>query len=256
MITYFHISESTDASWNLAFEEYLLRNVRDGEIFLLWRNDRSVILGKNQVAAAEVDLGFARENGIRVYHRITGGGAVYHDLGNVNFSRIVDYDPESPPRLADLLSPIVNALRQMGLPAVTSSRNDLLVDGKKICGTAYAIDKGHAARTAGSSLLSVSSNSQILSRDDMEHPKNDRLLVHGCLLFSVDLTLLSRVLTPPPEKLARHGIPSVRSRVARIADYLPGLSVEDFMGRLAASIREGREVVPLAGRVGSKIDAL
>ena len=173
MITYFHVSESTDASWNLAFEEYLLRNVRDGEIFLLWRNDRSVILGKNQVAAAEVDLGFARENGIRVYHRITGGGAVYHDLGNVNFSRIVDYDPESPPRLANLLSPIVNALWQMGLPAVTSSRNDLLVDGKKICGTAYAIDKGHAARTATAafSFRSTSLFSPVFLR---RRPKNSQ----------------------------------------------------------------------------------
>lgn len=200
----YHFSKMTNAAHNLALEEYLFRNRREGSIFLIWQNAPAVIIGKNQVASAEVDLSYARANGIPVLRRLTGGGAVYHDLGNINFSFLEDYHPESMPRFSHFVSPIVDFLRNLNLPAVAGSRNDVLVCRHKVCGTAFSINRSLS-----------------------------RILVHGCLLFSVDLDILSAILTPPPEKLARHGIPSVRSRVANLGDFLPDETLESFKDKLA-----------------------
>lgn len=241
---FFYRSKSTDPARNLALEEHLLKNRREGRIFLLWQNAPCVILGKNQLAEAEVNLAFAAKKGIPVLHRITGGGAVYHDLGNVNFSLIEDYDPKTPPSLAALLSPIAAFLRQMQLPAVQSSRNDFLVAGKKVCGTAFAIDKWkpagngeaeHAVTTdAGQSSLCTKSGCK--ETVAQKSSRSDRILVHGCILFSTDLEMLARVLTPSSEKLARNHIASVRSRVANLCDFLPDETLESFKEKLAASV--------------------
>ena len=260
----YHVSRATSPAYNLAMEEFLLRNRREGTIFLLWQNAPSVIIGRNQVAASEVNLAFARARGIPVLRRLTGGGAVYHDLGNINFTFIKDYDPENPPRLSSLISPIADFLRQMNLPAFTGSRNDLLVDRKKVCGTAFAIDRcrKHSEGNVGSPdpplpsdfMQTIASGSDqltflegkpsvsVLNTDTKSEPSvsskpcSPRILVHGCLLFNVDLDILSRILTPAPEKLARYGIPSVQSRVANLMDLLPDETVETFKKKLIDSV--------------------
>ena len=206
----YHFSKMTNAAQNLALEEHLLRNRREGSIFLIWQNTPCVIIGKNQVASSEVDLSYARSHSIPVFRRKTGGGAVYHDLGNVNFSFVEDYDPDNPPRFSDLVAPIVDFLRKLNLPAVSGSRNDVLVCRHKVCGTAFTIDRNHHVPA--------------------------RILVHGCLLFSTNLDILARLLTPPPEKLIRYGIPSVRSRVTNLSDFLPGETLESFKDKLAGAI--------------------
>jgi len=199
---------------NLEFESSLLRFRRSGFLFLLWQNGRSVILGRNQKAEEEVDLLYAESRGIPVVHRQTGGGAVYHDLGNVNYSFITDYDPSSPCSMGDFAKPVVRALQGLGADAYLSGRNDILVDGKKVCGTAERID-------------------------------GRRILSHGCILVSTDLHEMARVLTPPEEKLVRHGIASVRSRVANLTDWITGITPESLMDALEDSMRQDYDLLPL-----------
>lgn len=207
-------SPYTDARKNLRLEQELFSRERTGTVCMLWRNKRTVVLGKNQNAAEEVDLEFARANGIRVVRRSTGGGAVYHDLGNINYTFLADYRASDTPSLAAYASPVAQALRDMGADAFFSGRNDILVnfsqdccrtDIRKVCGTAARID-------------------------------GDRILAHGCILFDVDLELMGRVLTPPPAKLARHGIASVKSRVGNLRELFPELTAETFTNALAESL--------------------
>ncbi|MGX8703093.1 MAG: lipoate--protein ligase family protein [bacterium] len=258
----YYCSNMTDASCNLALEKFLLQNRREDTVFLIWQNAPCVIIGKNQVASSEVDLAFARKTGIPVFRRHTGGGAVYHDLGNVNFTFIKDYDPDAPPRFSSLVSPIVDFLRQMNLPAVTGSRNDVAVDKHKVCGTAFTIDRCQGVFEKSPAVYAEKPQ-DLFSAYDSDRPSGHfekdplvvfpvetdtpaapvpckpRILIHGCLLFDVDLDTLSRALTPPPEKLIRHGIPSVRSRVANLKDFLPHETVESFKAKLSASVLSG-----------------
>ena len=206
---------SLDPVHNLSLEAYLFEKVRDRDIFMLWRNDRSVIIGKNQIAEEEVDLAYAKEKKIRVVRRSTGGGAVYHDRGNVNYSFISDRDLSAPVDLRALAQPIVSAFLEMGLRASFSGRNDILVNGLKVCGTAERIDGG-------------------------------RILSHGCICFDVDLDTMTRVLTPPAEKLERHGVASVKSRVIRLRNLLPSWTTEEFMERLSAAVLRDCGVTQLA----------
>ncbi len=176
---------STDPAWNLAFEEYIFTHRRTGNILILWQNDSAVIVGRNQNTAREVDSAYAESHGIRVIRRNTGGGAVYHDLGNLNYSFIAD---DTAPR-SGFTGPVVQALRDLGLDAAASGRNDILISGKKVSGTAQQI-------------------------------KNGRILHHGTLLFDTDSAVLCAVLTPDPEKYRAKGIPSVPSRVGNIREFL------------------------------------
>ena len=172
---------STDPAYNLAFEEYVLANRTEGNILILWQNANAVIIGRNQNTAQEINSAFVSEKGIRVVRRNTGGGAVYHDLGNLNYSFITD---DSADRKG-FTEPVVAALKGLGLDACASGRNDILVSGQKVSGTAQQISKG-------------------------------RILHHGTLLFDSDPSMIAGALTPDPTKFQSKGVKSVRSRVGNI----------------------------------------
>ncbi|MBR6921990.1 MAG: lipoate--protein ligase [Clostridia bacterium] len=199
-----YINTSTDPYFNLAAEQYLL-DTEDGEIFMLWRNDKAVIIGRNQNAYAEIDRAFVKEHDIAVVRRLTGGGAVFHDLGNVNFTFI------SPKRDDDLLdfshfcAPVVTALRKLGVPAELSGRNDMTVNGRKFSGNAACVYNGKSMH-------------------------------HGTLLFSADVSEIEGSLHVDPEKMQSKGIKSVRSRVCNLKEYLPDLDVTGFFNYLISEI--------------------
>ena len=133
---------STDPAYNLAFEEYVLNHRTQGDILILWQNDNAVIVGRNQNASEEIDGGFVAEHGIRVVRRNTGGGAVYHDLGNLNYSFITDAVQDAAAHKNGFSEMVSGALRGLGLDAEVSGRNDILVSGYKISGTAQQVCKG------------------------------------------------------------------------------------------------------------------
>jgi lipoate-protein ligase A len=200
-LTYYR-NPSLDPEQNLQLEEDLFSLYRENDFLMLWQNEPAVIIGRNQDEEEEVDLSFAKSMGIRIVKRSTGGGAVYHDLGNVNFSFFTDLPAGETYSLKQLAKPIADAIGFIGVPVHFSGRNDLLTeDGRKICGT--------AARVNG-----------------------DRILFHGCICYDVDQEVMDRVLTPGADKLVRHGIRSVRSRTARLRDYFPQMDTGAFMDRL------------------------
>ena len=192
---------STDPYLNLAAEQFLLDTEEEEEIFLLWRNSRSVILGRNQNAYAEVNLPFVEEHGIPVVRRLTGGGAVFHDLGNLNFTFIVPRARCPELDFARFVLPVAQVLRELGVPAELSGRNDLVADGRKISG-----------------------NAQCVWRDHVLH--------HGTLLVSADLSFMNGALRADADKLKSKGIKSVRSRVGNLSEYLPGIDAEGLARRL------------------------
>jgi len=182
-------TQSCDPAYNLAFEEYVLQHYRQGNILILWQNDRSVIVGRNQNAAEEINQGFTQAKGIKVVRRNTGGGTVYHDLGNLNYSFITDADGVDKETTRLFLTPVVEALQSLGLEAQASGRNDILVSGRKVSGTAQQLSKG-------------------------------RLLHHGTLLFDSDPGMIQGALNPDPTKFQSKSVKSVRSRVGNIRDFL------------------------------------
>ena len=196
----FLFNDSTDAAFNLALEELLPSFFQD-DIIMLWRNRSAVIVGRNQNTASEIDAAFVRDNNIQVIRRMTGGGAVYHDLGNINYTIVVRDRQLSPESFSANAAPVLKSLRELGIPAEFSGRNDILADGRKISGSAKTV-------------------------------LTDRTLFHGTLLFSADLEMLGKVLTPDPEKIRAKGIKSVRSRVANLQEFLPELSVDEFINVL------------------------
>ncbi len=202
---------ATDPYFNLAAEEYVLEK-GEGAAFLLWRNGPSVIIGKNQNAFAQLRLPFVQANHIQVARRLTGGGAVFHDLGNINFTFITDASEHDQIDFARFTAPIIANLKQFGVAATLNGRNDLLAVGRKISGNAQCV----------------------YHTDDGRR----RLLHHGTLLFSADLSRLSGALQVNREKMESKGIESVVSRVANIRE-LPGYSgpdtVEAFLQNLVDS---------------------
>lgn len=180
---------STDPAYNLAFEEYILTHRMQGDYLLLWQNDNTVVVGQNQNAAAEINRAFVDAHHIHVVRRTTGGGAVYHDLGNLNYSFITDEDG-SALQFERFTAPVVDALRALGLQAEASGRNDILVDGRKVSGTAQRIYK-------------------------------NRILHHGTLLFDSDAGMVAGALNVDPEKYRSKGRKSVRSRIGNIRESLP-----------------------------------
>ncbi len=196
------LSPFTQPSLNLALEEYIFDNFTANDIVMLWRNERSVIIGKNQNAYAEIDLDFVEKNSIPVVRRITGGGAVFHDLGNINFTFISDYKDGDFGAYALFAKPVCDFLGRLGIAAEVSGRNDIIADGYKISGNAQAVRK-------------------------------NRILQHGTLLYSADLGKLAGALKPRPVKLSGKGISSVRSRVENIKTLgFCTLSAEEFLSSL------------------------
>lgn len=198
-----YLNNHTDPCFNLAAEEYLLTHA-DDDIIMLWRNEASVIIGKNQNAYAEINLDFTSASGIKVVRRLTGGGAVFHDLGNVNFTfisaeggKLSEGIAEGGLDFAHFTRPIIAALCSLGVNAELSGRNDIIVrtpEGER----------------------KVSGNAQCVVDGVTMH--------HGTLLFAASLTRLQGALNVDSSKLKSKGIASVRSRVANIYDLLPEAS--------------------------------
>ena len=202
-----HDAASRDVAENLALESELLASAKPGElIFYLWQNDPTVVIGRHQIEEVECDLEYMKEAGIALVRRRTGGGAVYQDAGNLNYSflcRLADYDEPA------FVRAVLRALSRCGVEAVKSDRNDLLLadGGQKISGTA--------------SLVS-----------------GDFCIFHGTLLLDVDLAVMERVLRVEPKKLARHGVASVRSRVRNMKDVVPDLTMETLREQLVSAVSE------------------
>jgi lipoate-protein ligase A len=200
---------STDPHFNMAFDEFCLENLKaDEPVFYLWRNRPSVIIGLNQSAYAEVNLKYLEEKGIVLARRVTGGGAVYHDLQNLNYTitgRIRDLEKDYPAYLETML----RALRTLGVPAQLSGRNDILVDGRKCSGYAKRVSR-------------------------------DRLMIHGTLMYDVDIDTLTEVLAVPGSKLSAAGVASVRSRVANLKEWLPQFSdIQELQAALRCLMADG-----------------
>ena len=191
-------NDNTEPYRNMAAEEYLLMTATEPAI-MLWRNEPAVIIGKNQDARAEVDFSFTEHHGIKVVRRLTGGGAVFHDTGNINYTFIVPGGTALD--FAAFAEPITGALAGLGITAERSGRNDLIIsgDGRKFSGTA-----------------------QCVYRRKNENGVSEQMLMHhGTLLFSADMSALAGALTPDREKIESKGIRSVKSRVVNLATLLP-----------------------------------
>lgn len=201
---------STDPFFNLSAEEYLLRE-KSEDFFLLWRNEPCIVIGKNQVAADEINPDYVSARSLPVVRRMTGGGAVYHDAGNLNFSFIQNGEPNR----AALCGPVIEVLRSLGVEAELSGRNDITVDGRKVSGTAMCSHGG-------------------------------RSLFHGTLLISTDLEAMSEALKPDETKLIGHGVKSVRSRVANLSEYTKEVSPDIIGAMLTGYMTErGGEIYEL-----------
>jgi lipoate---protein ligase len=189
----------TDPRINLAIEEYALKNLDINESYLLFYiNEPSIIIGKNQNTIEEINTEYVESNGIHVVRRLSGGGAVYHDLGNLNFSFITKDDGESFHNFRKFTEPVVEALRKMGVNAELSGRNDLLAEGRKISGNAQFSTRG-------------------------------RMFSHGTLLFNTEMDSVVSALKVKKDKIESKGIKSIRSRVANISEFLQEpMSIEEF----------------------------
>ena len=201
------IDNHTDPYWNLAAEDYLLKHINE-PIFRLWRNSDSIIIGQYQNALAEVDIDYIKANKIKVVRRMTGGGAVFHDLGNLNFTFIEPHtkSEESNAMFKRFTAPIVEALNSLGVKAYLEGRNDLLIDGRKFSGNAMCISNG-------------------------------RVLQHGTLLFSASMNNLGAALKSRPEKFIGKAVQSNVSRVTNISEHLKTpMSIDEFQKYLGEYI--------------------
>ena len=205
---------TTDPTFNLALEEYVFDALpRDRAWFLLWQNRPSVIIGRHQNTLAEINAPWAREHGIQVVRRLSGGGAVYHDLGNLNFTFIQDAVTTTLD-LSQFCLPVARALQAMGADAQVNGRNDITIDGKKFSGNAQYLRQG-------------------------------RVMHHGTILFDSDLDTVAQVLQVDPDKIRAKGVPSVRSRTTNLRPYLPpSTTLADFKAMLLAEIFRGQPMEP------------
>ena len=216
---------STDPYYNLAVEEYLLCHTEE-VVFMLWQNDKTVVIGKNQNANAEVELDYAAKNGIRIARRLSGGGAVYHDMGNLNYTFITSRDRAEALDYAYFTRPVIGALAALGVTATLSGRNDLECAGKKISG-----------------------NAQYVWRD--------RILHHGTLLFDTNAEILSRVLRVSQEKLAYRAVHSHKGRVGNLSPLLgEGVRLEDFIDHIEKHVLTSLSATPMTAPENAEINAL
>ena len=205
-------------SFYLAMEEHVAAAYGCG--FFVWRVEPTVIIGRNQILETEVNLPFCKEHGINIVRRKSGGGCVYADMGNIMVSYI------TPQKGVDtvfksFLEQYAGVLRSLGLPAVCTAHNDILVEGAKVSGNAFF---------------------------SLPHGS----IVHGTLLHSVDFDMLSKAITPTVEKLAKHGIQSVRQRVANLTDLGLTLSAEELSEALVDAFCQGKQMLGASGIMAVK----
>lgn len=208
-------SPSTDPRFNLALEEYVFEKMtRSQAYFMLWQNDNAVICGKYQNSAREVDMQVVDELGIKVVRRLSGGGAVYHDLGNINFTIIVDAGDAKHLDFDFFATPLINTLKTFGVEAKATGRNDITVDGAKFSGNA-------------------------------QYNKNGRYMHHGTILFDSDLSVVGKVLKPREDKFTDKAVKSVRSRVTNLKPYLGDeVGLEEMKKAFAAEMDRANGLVP------------
>ena len=202
----------TNPKLNLALEEYALRHFDASTDYLLFYiNTPSIIIGRNQNTLEEINQDYTETNNIHVVRRISGGGAVYHDLGNLNFSFITNHDGKSISNFKKFTAPVIKVLNDMGVAAELKGRNDILVDEKKISGTA-------------------------------QFSTGKRMISHGTLLFDTDMSEVVKALQVKMSKIQSKGHKSVRSRVANISDFLTSpISMSDFKKQLLTGLYEASE---------------
>ncbi len=222
------VSPTTNPVFNLAAEEYFFRKF-NGDILFLYRNDPSVVVGKHQNAMAEINPFYIYKNKIEVIRRMSGGGAVYHDLGNLNFSFHKTVDDTEKVRFSDFCVPVVETLHFFGVPAEINSRNDIVVEGMKV--------SGHA-----------------------QHVFRNRILSHGTLLINSDLEQLSKALKRGSGSYESRAIQSVRSKVANVSGFLfEEISIDKFIKHLLEHVLEtnpGSKLYQLSATDTSEIEKL
>lgn len=203
------VNNSHNPAYNVALEAYAFRELlAEDELFILWINEPTIVIGKHQNAIEEINKTYTDEHGIHVVRRLSGGGTVYHDLNNLNYTIISNKSQEGAFDFKTFSQPVIETLADLGVTATFTGRNDLEIDGKKFCGNAQAYYKG-------------------------------RMMHHGCLLFDVDMTVLGNALQVSKDKIESKGVKSVRARVTNILDELPEkMTVEAFSNQLLNKMKE------------------
>ena len=211
---YVNTGNSHDPSLNLAAEEYVIRNITPKEeILLFYINGPSIIIGRNQNTIQEINTDYVEEHGIKVVRRLSGGGAVYHDKGNLNFSFIAPHSKDNFHNFKKFTEPVIKVLNEMGVPAELRGRNDIVVNDQKISGNA-------------------------------QYVAGERMVSHGTLLWQTDLGRVGEALRVKAAKIESKGIKSVRSRVANITEFIDGepMCIEAFRTHIIQSVFEGKEL--------------
>ncbi|AKN33613.1 lipoate--protein ligase [Clostridium carboxidivorans P7] len=203
-------NDNTNPYINHAIEEYMLKNFQE-DCFMLWRNERCILIGKNQNTLSEINMDYVKKHNLPVVRRMSGGGAIFNDLGNLHFTFIAN---NSENRFADFSKftyPIINALKKIGINADLSGRNDLTIDGKKFSGNA-------------------------------QYNYKNKILHHGSILFSANMSDLTSALKVKDIKFQDKSVKSVGSRVTNISEHLKSpMSLEEFKEFLANSIISEQE---------------
>jgi lipoate-protein ligase A len=214
---YYIETESTDAAFHFSVEEYCMRRFTGNEtVWMIWQADKCAMLGRFQIADAEIDLSEAERKGVRVVRRSSGGGAIFTDMGTLLYSSIRPFaeGDDAKEILRDVAKPIVNVLRKMGVQASIEGRNDILAGGGKISGMA-------------------------------QHAKGGRLCSHGSLLYDADLETLTSVLRTDEGKIRSKALPSMRSRVTNLAEHMSEpCPINEFRDRLRQSLFEELGLTP------------
>ena len=207
-------SKSNDPRYNTALELYAFNELAEkDDVFMLWINSPCIVVGKNQNTTEEVNQKFCDDKDIKIVRRVSGGGAVYHDLNNLNYTIISNGRSGEEFDFKSFSQPVLDALDSLGVKAEFTGRNDLEIDGQKFCGNA-------------------------------QYVRNGRIMHHGCLMFDVDTSVLADALKVSKDKIESKGIKSVRSRVTNIKDHLPNqdMTVQDFVAALKKYMSEKYEM--------------